>query len=298
MTQTEHPTSPAPENLNSMSADMSDPLHIDLPAVLKHKLGSKSRLVPRGLVRWLEKTVCVDRLNWLLEHNYPKTGADFCRGVLEDLKVTIKVEGAENLPDRSDKRVVIVSNHPLGGLDGMALIDFFTDYYGCKVNFLVNDLLMAIKPLNNVFVPINKHGAQSREAMQRIDELFAGDEPIIIFPAGLVSRLGKDGGIKDLEWKKMFVNKAIKSKRDIVPVYFSGQNSEFFYKFAKRRKSLGLKFNIEMIYLPREVFRSEGKTFTITCGEPIAWQTLKGGKQAIETAASIKETVYGLCQRT
>lgn len=272
------------------------PMRIDLPAVLKAKLGKKARWVPRALVRRLERTICVNQLNELLEHNYPRRGADFCRGVFDDLDVTVRARGVENLPDPSHRRVIIASNHPLGGLDGMALIDFFTRYFGGKVHFLVNDLLMAVEPLSDVFVPINKHGAQSRDAMKRLDELFEGDDPILVFPAGLVSRLGANGEIKDLDWKKMFVNKAISSHRDIIPVHFSGHNSKFFYKFARRRKRIGLKFNVEMIYLPREVFRSRGKTFDITCGPIISRQTLKGGKDAAATAARIKEQVYSLAQ--
>lgn len=270
------------------------PLRIDIPALLKSKMGKKARLVPRFVVRWLEKTVCVDTINEFLERNYPKTGASFCRGVLSDLSITIRTNGVEKLPPPSQRRVIIVSNHPLGGLDGMALIDFFQSYYGGPVYFVVNDLLMALKPLGDVFVPVNKHGSQSREAFKRLDEVFAGNDPVLIFPAGLVSRLGKNKEIKDLEWKKMFVNKAISSHRDIIPVHFSGQNSRFFYKFAQRRKRLGLKFNIEMVYLPREVLRSAGKTFTLTCGNPISWQCLEGGRNATKTAAHIKDIVYSL----
>lgn len=274
--------------------DNEGPLRIDLSQILKSKLKGKSRFVPSFLVRRLEKTICVDQLNRLLEHNYPRTGAEFCRGVFDDLSVKINVRGVENLPEPGKRRVIIVSNHPLGGLDGMALIDFFERYYGGSIHFVVNDLLMAVKPLNDVFVPINKHGTQSREAKKQLDRLFEGDDPILIFPAGLVSRLGKNGEIRDLEWKKMFVNKAISSHRDIIPVHFNGKNSQFFYKFARRRKRVGLKFNVEMIYLPREVFRSEGKTFTITCGKPIKWESLDGGAKASATAEKIKNTVYAL----
>lgn len=282
----------------SQSTETDKPLQLDLGQVLKSKLGKKARFVPRALVRRLEKTICVERLNKLLADNHPKTGAEFCRGVFKDLDVTVDVRDVENLPSPSDRRVVIVSNHPLGGLDGMALIAFFERYYGGRIHFLVNDLLMAVTPLKDVFVPVNKHGAQSREAIRRIDTLFAGDDPILIFPAGLVSRLKQNGTVSDLEWKKMFVNKAISSHRDIIPVHFSGHNSDFFYKFARRRKRLGLKFNIEMIYLPREIFNSQGRTFTVTCGKPIAWQSLKGGKDAASTASEIKERVYSLAQST
>lgn len=270
------------------------PIRIDLQQVLNAKMGRKSRWVPRWLVRRLERTICQNQLNKLLEQNYPRRGADFCRGVLENLDVKVSLVGEDNLPDVSDRRVMIVANHALGGLDGMALIDVFQRRYGGRVYFLVNDMLMAIEPLTDVFVPVNKVGGQSREALQRIDEVMASDDPVLIFPAGLVSRLGRGGEIKDLEWKKMFVNKAKKYHRDIIPVFFEGENSRFFYKFARFRKLSGLKFNIEMIYLPSEVFGSRGKSFNIYCGRPISWESLGSGAQAQQTADRIKDMVYSL----
>ena len=268
-------------------------IRIDLSQVLAAKLGGRARFVPRFVVRWLEGVICQDRLNALLEHNYPKTGAEFCRGVLADLDVKVEVRDADNLPDPSHHRVMVVSNHPLGGLDGMALIEFFTRYFGVPVKFVVNDMLMAVTPLGDVFVPINKHGAQSRESARQLDEVLEGDGPVLIFPAGLVSRMGKDGKIADLEWQKSFVTKAVRSGRDIVPVYFDGENSKKFYKFAKLRKKSGLKLNIEMALLPSELFKSRGKTFTISCGKTIPVARL-AGENPRQAAARIKELVYKL----
>ena len=153
---------------------------------------------------------------------------------------------------------------------------------------------MAIKPLTGVFLPINKHGKQSRASLKAIEEAFTGNDPIIIFPAGLVSRRQKGGVIADLQWQKMFVNKSVEYHRNIIPLKFNGENSGFFYKFAKFRTCLGLKFNIEMIYLPREVFRSENKEFSVVIGEPIKWDSLKSGKDAQRQADEIKEIVYNL----
>ncbi len=271
-------------------------IKIDVDKILQQRLPRYYRFIPKFIIRYVERTICQERLNNLLEKNRGKTGADFCRGVLHNLNIKIKTTGEALLPPLSTRRVVIVSNHPLGGLDGIAYIDYISKLYGGKIHFIVNDLLMAIKPLNDVFLPINKHGKQSRQSYQAIEKAFAGDDPIIIFPAGLVSRRNKNGGISDLRWQKMFINKCIEYQRDVIPMFFSGENSPFFYKFAKLRVRLGIKFNIEMIYLPREMFQNENATFTISIGSPINWQQLKYSKNsnAQEKADEIKDIVYNL----
>lgn len=272
-------------------------IQINLRQIVRERLGRYSRLVPGFILRRLEKTVCQDELNELLRNNFPRQGAEFCEGVLADLDVKLTVVGEDKLPSPAQRRVVIVSNHPLGGLDGMALIAWATRRYGGKVHFVVNDLLNAVAPLRSVFVPVNKHGSQSRESIRAVDEAFAGNDPVLVFPAGLCSRRGTDGKIADLEWQKMFVNKAVEHRRDVVPLYFSGRNSDFFYNFAKIRKQLGLKFNIEMIYLPSEVFRARGSRFTLVCGDTIGWRELRSGKAAMEQAAEIRSLVYSLASR-
>ena len=273
--------------------NQSSVIKIDVDEVLRSRLPRHYCYIPRFVIRWIERTICQEQLNELLQSNAGKIDADFCNGVLKDLNISLDIKGREYLPPREKRRVVIVSNHPLGGLDGIALIDFFSRYYGGKIHFVVNDLLMAIKPLNGVFLPINKHGKQSRQSFQAIEDAFAGDNPIIIFPAGLVSRKGKNGVIADLKWQKMFLGKAIQHQRDVIPLHFGGENSPFFYNFAKLRTRMGLKFNIEMIYLPREMFRSRNANFTISIGSPIPWQSLTNTR---EKADEIKQIVYSLKQ--
>ncbi|MCM1450039.1 MAG: hypothetical protein NC082_06825 [Clostridiales bacterium] len=281
---------------SEMGADDKDAavMRIDLDAVLKTRLPGWYKYIPRFVVAWLERVICQREMNEMLEECRGLRDGDFCRGVMDHLDITVETIGEENLPPVADRRVTIVSNHPLGGLDGMALIDWSTRRWGKGVKFVVNDLLMAIEPLSGTFVPVNKHGGQSRTASGNLDEAMADDNPVIIFPAGLVSRRGKDGVVKDLEWRKMFVNKSIQYGRDIIPVHFNGHNSSFFYKFARLRTRIGLKFNIEMIRLPAEVFKCRGSHFILTIGKYIPWETLEGGASATRQAADIKEVVYQL----
>ncbi len=270
-------------------------MKIDISQVLSERAPRLARYTPRFVVRWVENLICQDRLNELLENNAGRTDADFCRGVLTDLNVEIETRGNDNLPDPSHRRVVYVSNHPLGGLDGLALIDLLSRRHNGKVWFVVNDLLMFVKPLAGTFVPVNKLGGQSREGSRRLSEVFEGDDPILVFPAGLVSRKGKRGVIADLQWHKMCVQRAARTGRDIIPLHFGGANSSFFYNFAKLRRKLGLKINLEMALLPREMVKQQSKRFVITFGRPIASESLEASPQKAQMIADrLRTLVYEL----
>lgn len=262
--------------------------------MLRCRAPGVARRIPDFVVRGLERFVCQDQMNEMLEATAGLRDADFCAKVLERLNVSYTVVGAEKLPPLSDRRITMVSNHPLGGLDGIILIDMVTRLYGSGARFIVNDLLMALKPLHGVFLPINKHGSQSRDAISAVEQAFAANEPVLVFPAGLCSRRGKDGVVRDLAWNKMFVAKSIEHQRTVVPLRFGGCNSGFFYNFAKWRQRLGVKFNLEMIRLPKELFRARGSNFTVTIGTPISPDQLRGGSEAVKCAREIKEIVYSL----
>lgn len=271
------------------------PLKIDLQAIIKSRLPrNKSKFIPTFLIRMLEKLVCQKELNGILSRTFPHEGVAFADAVLKDLNITVDVAGIENIP--STGRFIFASNHPLGGLDGIALIKVIGGMYGDEnFRFLVNDMLMNVRPLRNVFLPINKYGAQGRSAAVQINQEYESDKQMIIFPAGLVSRKQKGGEIKDLQWQKAFIAKAIEYQRDIIPVFFEGLNSPFFYNFAKWRKCSGLKFNIEQVLLPSEVCKSRGKHFRIHIGRPISWQSLKqSDRTPIQLADDIKAAVYRL----
>lgn len=266
---------------------------IDVRAVLSQRLGRGMRWVPAWAVEWLRRLVCEDRLNEMLRVNSGRQGVDFSRGVLRHLGVTYDVSGT--FP--ADRRVVVVSNHPLGGLDGMALSCVVADAYGKEgLKFVVNDLLWAIAPMRPIFLPVNKLGGQTRQGARALDEAFQGPDPVIMFPAGLVSRR-RGGRVRDLQWHKMVVQKAIASGRDVVPVRFGGENSSLFYRVARWRERLGVRLNVEMALLPREVFRASGSHFHLTVGAPVACASLQGGSKAHEQAQQLRQRVYSLDEK-
>lgn len=272
-------------------------LKLDLHDILRRRVGGwKGRLIPGALISALERLICQDRLNELLEIAYPAEGSAFSTAILKELDISVTIEGAENIP--ADRRLIFASNHPLGGLDGITLIKVLGEMYGDKnIRFLVNDMLMNVEPLQNVFLPINKYGSQGREAAKAINAAYASDMQIAVFPAGLVSRLHDDGTVADLMWQKAFVAKAIEYERDIVPVRFVALNTPRFYRMARRRKRLGIKVNLEQALLPSEVCKAQGAKFKIIFGRPVSWQSLRDtSRSPLRLAADLREAVYGLEQ--
>lgn len=279
-------------------ADTQPLLVIDLHAVLRRRLPPRvSRFVPRFLVSGLARVIRQKELNEILKATYPGIGSEFAEKVLQHLEIEVEVQGLHNLPEGG--RFMFASNHPLGGLDGIALIAVLGRRFGDdNIRFLVNDMLLNVTPLEHLFLPVNKFGKQGREASVKISEAIASDKQIFQFPAGLCSRLGPGGEIADLEWQKSFVAKALESKRDIVPVFFEGKNSSVFYHTARWRKRLGLRFNVEQILLPSEICKARGSRFRIIFGKPLSWQSLKeSGKSPKELAAEIRSLVYSLGSR-
>ena len=263
------------------------PMKIDVDKVLRERLPRHYKFIPRFVVHWLERTICQDKLNAILLKMAGKNSVDAATAALDEMDITVKATGLDRLPDG---RYMFVSNHPLGGLDGLALISLLGQRYDRKIKFLVNDLLMAVEPLRGVFLPVNKYGSQSRTAASQIEEALKSDNQFITFPAGLCSRMQPDGNIADLPWQKAAVVHAVNYQRDIVPIYFDAVNSRFFYRFAKWRKRLGIKFNIELVFLPKEMIKKCGSTLHAVIGEPIPWDSLDGAHPKQE-AARLREMV-------
>ena len=264
---------------------------IDIKQVLRQKAPSAARKIPGFMVDYLIRTVHQDELNEILRRYHDKDGVAFMQEFIGYFDLNLELVNEENIP--AEGRYIFASNHPLGGLDGICLSAIIGGRFDGKIRYLVNDLLLYLSNLRSIFVPINKHGAQGKKNAELIEKAYASDNQIITFPAGLCSRK-QNGKIQDTEWKKSFIQKAVEYRRDIVPVFFEGRNSNFFYRLANMRKALGIKMNYEMIYLPDEMFKSKHKTYSIHFGKPIPWQTFDSSRKPAEWAEWVKEIVYNL----
>ena len=266
------------------------PNFIDIDKVIAGKSPSLQKKLPRFLVGWLKKLLHVDEINFYVYKFRDKFGPDFTNAVLtEALSVNIEVVNPENIPQGINP--LMVGNHPLGGVDGMALINEVGKVRR-DILFPVNDFLLYLPGLRNNFIPINKVGRNNKN-INALETAFKENNALLYFPAGLCSRKHK-GVIKDLEWKKTFIKKAVQYHRDITPIYVDAKNTNRFYRIANWRKKLGIKFNIEMILLPDEMFKQRNKTIRLVFGKPIPYTTFDSSKTDSEWAALVREHVYNL----
>lgn len=266
---------------------------IDIEKILRDKMGTKARYVPRFVISWLKKIIHEDEVNRFLWENRKLEGTEWLTACVQYLDMTLDIVGAENLPDKHDgKLYTFVSNHPLGGQDGVSLGSIIGQHYDGKFRYLVNDLLLNLPGLKPVSIGINKTGRQSRDFPRMVEAGFNSDNHLLMFPAGLNSRK-INGEIHDLPWKKTFITKSVETHRDVVPIHFSGRNSKRFYRIAKF-SDRWLPFNLAMLFLVDEMYRNVGKTFRITIGKPIPWQTFNKTKSPMEWAKFVEDRVYGL----
>ena len=266
---------------------------IDIDSILKSKMGSKARWVPGFVASWLKRIIHQDEVNKYLWESRHLTGVDWLEECVRYLDMTLEITGEENLPDKNDGRLyTFVSNHPLGGEDGVALGAIIGRHYDGRFRYLVNDLLMNLPGLAPVCIPINKTGKQSRNFPAMVEAGFNSDNHMLMFPAGICSRK-KDGIIRDVAWKKTFVTKSVEYQRDVVPIHFGGNNSNFFYRLANFSDKY-LKFNLAMMFLVDEMYKNVHKSFRIAIGKPIPWQTFDKSKTTTEWAQWVKDKVYEL----
>lgn len=265
---------------------------INIRQIFKEKNPALAKVIPGFIYKYIDNTLHIDFFNDFISRNYHLEGIEFVNQTIFEFNVKEHIFGVENIPEKG--RFIFASNHPFGGFDALLLMRNVHKKLG-ELRFLANDILMSIPGLKAVFVPVNKHGSNSREMAEKLNELYDSDIQIMIFPSGYASRKIK-GKVIDLEWKKHFITKAIKHKRDVIPVFVGGQNSNRFYRVANWRKFLGLKWNIEMFYLPDELVKQKNADVYIYFGKPIPWQTFDNSKTHQEWAEWVKQATYQLKQ--
>ena len=267
---------------------------IDVGEILRSKMGAKARFVPSPLVSWLKRIAHQDEVNKFLWDNRELVGTPWLEECVRYLDMTLEVEGEENLPPKDDgKLYTFVSNHALGGIDGVALGSIIGRKYDDKFRYLVNDLLMNLPGLAPLCIPINKTGNQSRNFPAMVEAGLKSDNHMLMFPAGLCSRR-KKGIVRDLTWKKTFISKSVEYHRDVVPIHFGGQNSDFFYRLANFSDSYLKKVNVAMLFLVDEMYKNVHKKFRVKFGKPIPWQTFDKSKSPMEWAKFVYDRVYEL----
>ena len=266
---------------------------VDIDKILKDKMGAKAKFVPRPLVSWLKRIAHQDQVNAYLWDSRHLVGTEWLEECVRYLDATLDIVGEENLPDKNDGRLyTFVSNHPLGGEDGVALGAIIGRHYDGRFRYLVNDLLMNLPGLAPLCIPINKTGKQGRDFPKMVEAGFQSDNHMLMFPAGLCSRR-KNGVIRDIPWKKTFITKSVEYQRDVVPIHFGGQNSNFFYRLANFSDRC-LPFNLAMLFLVDEMYKNVHKTFRVAIGKPIPWQTFDKSRKHAEWAQCVQEKVYEL----
>jgi len=263
---------------------------IDVKQVIHEKNPKLLKFLPGFVVRYLQRILHEDDVNEFIHDHKDDTPIEFCLSVMKKFNIELEYEGIENVPE--DGGAILTMNHPLGGMDAMALVAVLhkkrTD-----LKFVVNDVLMHLENLQPIFVGVNKHAKNAAASLRMVDETFAGDELLCIFPAGLVSRKSK-GKIEDLKWKKTFVTRSIKYNKTIVPIYIDGELTNFFYNMYSFRKKLGVKANIEMLYLVNELYKQHNKKIVIKFGKPLYAKDFDASKSHDEWAQYVKEKVYQL----
>ena len=263
--------------------------YIDLSKIL----AAKGVRLPGFALRWMERLLHVKEINETIYKDRDLFGLDFVYGFTEgkepwNLGLDVRVKGLGNVP--AEGSPMVVGNHPLGGPDGLALMGA-VGHKRQDIVFPVTDFLLYLPGLRQLFVPIDK--VNRSKTLANLEEAFAGPNLLLYYPSGAASRRQK-GVIKDLEWQPTFIKKAVKYHRDVVPVYTEARNRNLFYNIANLRQWLGIKFRYEMALLPAEMFAQRGKTFGITFGRPIPWQTFDKRHTPAQWAALLREHVYKL----
>ena len=276
--------------MKQLILNMNQTPFIDVEKILRDKNKTVAQTLPKFVVNYLKRIVHEKEVNAFIEKNGHLRNHEFVNACFAEMGAKVTFTGLENIPETGG--CIVAANHPLGGLDAIGLMKIIGEKRP-DIRFFVNDILLNLQGFGELFVGVNKHGKNPKENLRLMDEVFASDNCVLFFPAGLVSRRN-NGIIRDLEWQKSFVTKAIRYKKPIIPTFIGGENSHFFYRLANLRKTLGIKANLEMLYLADEMYKQRNQTINYAFGETIDPQRFTREKNHLEWAAALKDYIYRL----
>lgn len=232
------------------------------------KIKEKGNFLSKSILNIAKKIVHEEHINDFLIKNSHLKGFEFVDAVLDyfDFDYTVSSNDLQNIP--TSGKVVIIANHPLGGLDALCLLKLIGSIRQ-DVKIVANDFLVGFEALKTLMIPIdNFKNRQSKNDIKAVYEALNNDEAIIIFPAGEVSRASAKG-IKDPIWNKGFLNFAVNSNAPILPIFIDGKNSKIFYTISVINKTFST------LLLSHEMFKKKSKNINIKIGELISNEHIK-----------------------
>lgn len=216
----------------------------------------------------LKKLIHENEINQFLEKHARLKDFAFIDGVFEyfDFSYSIKASDRKNIP--ATGRVVIFANHPIGSLDGLAILRLVGEVRK-DVRILANDMLSQFDAIKNLIIPLdNMTGGSARKAYKKVTEALENEEAIIVFPAGEVSR-AHPKGVRDSRWLPGFINFARRSRAPLLPIRIHAKNSMLFYGASMMYKPLGTAL------LAREMFNKRSRSLHFSAGQLIPCDALE-----------------------
>ncbi len=236
----------------------------------------------RGLVEFLMKALDIDKVNRIHDHNFDTPGPQFCRGLLDDLDIKLRIDNEQLLDNLPDGPFITVSNHPFGALDGITLIDLIGSRRP-EFKVMVNMILNYIVAMRPNFIAVDqaasddpaKKAVSMRGIKEAIMQVKKG-HPIGFFPAGAVGNYNRHLRFEDREWQPVVIRLIQQLGVPVIPIFFHGYNSLWF-------RILGIiSWQIRTLRLPAEVFRRKGDTLHISVGDVISPEEIKAHSGSVE----------------
>ncbi|MEP0860676.1 MAG: GNAT family N-acetyltransferase [Ignavibacterium sp.] len=234
----------------------------------------------------LNRLLFVPRINRFISEHGDKTGIEFIDELFDQLDISYRISSKDREKIPSEGKLIIVANHPLGGLDGLVLLKLISEVRS-DIKIIANDVLMNLKNISEFFLPFDLLSKKDlKKNYELISETIKKEFAIIIFPAGEVARLTING-INDKKWNKGAVYFADKFQAPVLPVFIKGRNSLLFYFTSLLSKKLS------MFLLPYELFNKRNKVFDLKIGHPISPKALNTKYQRIDfLSKSLKKHLY------